>query len=45
MRNASEAKLLAQSEFKKLAKMDRDLSLNMPLNVGFVVGCIFKRAE
>lgn len=39
VRNKAEAARLAESEFKKLNKMDRDLSLNIPLNVKYMAGC------
>ncbi len=39
VKNKSEAENLAKSEFNKLEKMDRDLSINIPLNVRYVAGC------
>lgn len=39
MKNKSEAANLAKSEFNKLEKMDRSLSINIPLEVLYVAGC------
>ena len=39
-RSKEEAAALAASEYQKVEKMDRDLSINIPLDVRYAAGCI-----